>query len=149
MALAALIALPLTLALGQPRGNQNADTIEQLKRLDRAWLAAEKNHDVAYCERFFADDYVLVVASGRTYTKTQWLSALQSPGRAHYDVLRNDAIQVHLFGNVAILIDRTTVKGRDSRGRFFGGQYRVFRVMVRQNGRWRAAGAVMNTIRPN
>ncbi|MGH9355548.1 MAG: nuclear transport factor 2 family protein [Terriglobia bacterium] len=144
--LVALIAVP-SIALGQTPANQSGDVVEQLKQLDRAWLNAEKNDDVAYCEKFFAPSYVLVQASGKMYTKDEWLAVLRSPNRSHYDVLTNDQIQVHLFGNVAILTDHTTVKGHDSKGQTFGGQYRVFRVMIKQNGEWHGTGVVMNQIR--
>ena len=88
MILVTLVAVSSSLAFGQPSGGNNADVIEQLKQLDRAWLNAEKNDDVAYCEKFFAPSYVLVLASGKMYTKDEWLAVLRSPNRAHYDVLR-------------------------------------------------------------
>ncbi|MGH9377025.1 MAG: nuclear transport factor 2 family protein [Terriglobia bacterium] len=148
MILATLLTVSPSLALGQTSGGKNADVVEQLKQLDRAWLNAEKNDDVAYCEKFFADSYVLVLASGKMYTKDEWLAVLRAPSRSrsHYDVLSNDDIQVHLFGNVAILTDHTTIKGRDSKGQSFGGQYRVFRVMIKQNGEWHGTGVVMNQL---
>ncbi|MGH9355220.1 MAG: nuclear transport factor 2 family protein, partial [Terriglobia bacterium] len=145
--LVALMAVS-SIALGQTSTDQSGSGVEQLKQLDRAWLNAEKNDDVAYCEKFFAPSYVLVLASGKMYTKDEWLAVLRSPNRSHYDVLANDDIQVHLFGNVAILTDHTTVKGRDSKGQSFGGQYRVFRVVIKQNGEWHGTGVVMNQIQP-
>ncbi len=143
--LVAVMAVP-SWVLGQTPGKKGGDVIEQLKQLDRAWLNAEKNDDVAYCEKFFAASYVLVLASGKMYTKDEWLAVLRSPNRSHYDVLSNDDIQVHLFGNVAILTDHVTIKGRDSKGQSLGGQYRAFRVVIKQNGKWRATGVVMNQL---
>lgn len=143
--LIALMAVSST-ALGQTSGNKSGNVVAQLKQLDRAWLNAEKNDDVVYCEKFFAPSYVLVLASGKMYTKDEWLAILRSPNRSHYDVLTNDDIQVHLFGGVAILTDHTTIKGRDSKGQSFGGQYRVFRVVIKQNGQWHGTGVVMNQI---
>ncbi|HLI29690.1 MAG TPA: nuclear transport factor 2 family protein [Terriglobia bacterium] len=143
--LVALMTLS-ALALGQTPAKKDGSVIEQLKQLDRAWLKAEKNDDVSYCEKFFAPSYVLVRASGKMYTKDEWLAVLRSPNRPHYDVLSNDDIQVHLFGTVAILTDDVTAKGHDSKGQSFGGQYRAFRVMIKQNGRWRATGVVLNPL---
>jgi len=100
---------------------------------------------VAYCEKFFADSYVLVLADGQMLTKKQWLGILGSAAdRPTLQVLTPDDIQVHLFGDVAVLTDRTTIKGHDSKGNTMDGQYRVFRVIIKQNGTWRAAGVVMN-----
>ncbi|PYU68538.1 MAG: hypothetical protein DMG49_15695 [Acidobacteria bacterium] len=101
--------------------------------------------NVAYCEKFFADSYVLVLADGQMLTKKQWLGILGSAAdRPTLQVLTPDDIQVHLFGDVAVLTDRTTIKGHDSKGNTMDGQYRVFRVIIKQNGTWRAAGVVMN-----
>lgn len=124
-----------------------AVTVEELKQLDRKWLDAERRYDVAYCEKFFADSYVLVLADGQMLTKREWLGILGSATeRPTLEVLNPDDIQVQLFGNVAILTDRTTIKGHDSKGSSMDGQYRVFRVVIKQNGTWRASGVVMNKL---
>ncbi len=138
-------------ASGQTAGRATAGTgtaaEEQLKQIDRKWLDAEKRYDVAYCEKFFADSYVLVLADGQMLTKKQWLGTLGSAAdRPTLEVLSPDDIQVHMFGDVAILTDRTTIKGHDSKGNSMDGQYRVFRVVIKQNGTWRAAGVVMNKL---
>jgi ketosteroid isomerase-like protein len=135
-------------AFGQAAGTKDADVIEQLKKFDHDWLDAEKRDDVAYCEKYFADSYVLVVTGGKTYTKSEWLGVLRSPDHPTIEVLDPEDIQVHLHGKVAILVDRTTLKGHDSKGQAFGGEYRVFRVAIMQNGEWRATGVVMNPIQP-
>ena len=133
---------------GQGHPAKNADVIEQLKKFDHDWMDAERRDDVAYCEKYFADSYVLVVTGGKMYTKSEWLGVLKSPDHPTIEVLDPEDIQVHLHGNVAILVDRTTLKGHDSNGKEFGGQYRVFRVAIKQNGEWRATGVVMNPIKP-
>jgi ketosteroid isomerase-like protein len=133
---------------GQAVGKRGADVIEQLKQFDHDWLDAEKRDDVAYCEKYFADSYVLVVTGGKMYTKSEWLGVLKSPDHPVIESIDPEDIQVHLHGNMAILIDRTTLKGHDSKGKEFGGQYKVFRVVIKQGGEWRATGVVMNPIEP-
>jgi len=135
-------------AFGQAAGKKDGDVVEQLKQFDHDWLDAEKRDDVAYCEKRFAESYVLVVTGGKMYTKSEWLGVLKSPDHPVIELIDPEDIQVHLHGNMAILIDRTTLKGHDSKGQEFGGQYRVFRVVIKQNGEWRATGVVMNPIQP-
>jgi ketosteroid isomerase-like protein len=53
-------------------------------------------------------------------------------------------VKAHVFGNVAILTDHTTIKGHDSKGNSLDGEFNVFRVVTRQSGMWRATGVVMN-----
>jgi ketosteroid isomerase-like protein len=134
------------LAFGQVKSNSPASVEEELKKLDHKWLDSERTGDLDYCERFFADSYVLVLASGQTYTKDQWLGILRGPDRPTLEVLDPQEIKVHLFGNVAILTDHTTIRGHDSKGNRIDGEYNVFRVVIKQNGSWRATGVVMNQV---
>ena len=134
------------LAIAQVKSTASATIEEELKKLDHKWLDSERTGDLDYCEKFFADSYVLVLTNGKTYTKTQWLGILRGPERPTLEVLDPTDIKVHLFGNVAILTDHTTIKGHDSKGVRMDGEYNVFRVVIKQNGSWRATGVVMNQV---
>jgi ketosteroid isomerase-like protein len=117
---------------------------EDWKALDHKWLDSERTGDLDYLEKFFADSYVLVLANGQSYTKKEWLGILRSADRPTLLLLDPENIQVHVFGNVAILTDHTTIKGHDSKGNSLDGEFNVFRVVIKQNGSWRATGVVMN-----
>jgi ketosteroid isomerase-like protein len=136
------------LAFGQVKSSARAGVEEELKKLDHKWLDSERTGDLDYCEKFFADGYVLVLTNGQTYTKGQWLGILRGPDRPTFEVLDPENIKVHVFGNVAILTDHTTIKGHDSKGNRMDGEYNVFRVVTKQNGSWRATGVVMNQVAP-
>ena len=112
--------------------------------LDHKWLDSEKNGDLDYLEKFFADSYVLVLANGQSYTKKEWLDILRGPDRPTLLLLNPENVKAHVFGNVAILTDHTTIKGHDSKGNSLDGEFNVFRVVIKQNGMWRATGVVMN-----
>lgn len=112
--------------------------------LDHKWLDSEKNGDLNYLEKFFADSYVLVLADGQSFTKKEWLGILRGPDRPTLLLLNPENIKAHVFGNVAILTDHTTIKGRDSKGNSLDGEFNVFRVVIKENGMWRATGVVMN-----
>ena len=131
-------------AKAQSKSSAPAGVEEELKKLDRKWLDSERTGDLDYCEKFFADSYVLVLANGTMYTKAEWLGILRGPDRPTLEVLDPTNIQVHVFGNVAILTDHTTVKGHDSKGARLDGEFNVFRVVIKKNGNWQATGVVMN-----
>jgi ketosteroid isomerase-like protein len=131
-------------AKAQSKSSAPGAVEEELKKLDRKWLDSERTGDLDYCEKFFADSYVLVMANGAMYTKAEWLGVLRGPDRPTLEVLDPTNIQVHVFGNVAILTDHTTIKGRDSKGARLDGEFNVFRVVIRKNGSWQATGVVMN-----
>jgi ketosteroid isomerase-like protein len=141
--LVAILALA-PVAKGQVKTSTAAGVEEELKKLDHKWLDSERTGDLDYCEKFFADSYVLVLANGKMYTKAQWLGILRGPERPTLEVLDPEDIKVHVFGNVAILTDHTTIKGHDSKGVRIDGEYNVFRVVIKQNGSWKATGVVMN-----
>jgi ketosteroid isomerase-like protein len=131
-------------AKAQSRVGTPAGVEEEFKKLDHKWLDSERTGDLDYCEKFFADSYVLVLANGTMYTKAEWLAILRGPDRPTLEVLDPTSIRVHVFGNVAILTDHTTVKGHDSKGVRLDGEFNVFRVVIKQNGIWKATGVVMN-----
>ncbi len=134
------------LAYGQVKSGTTASVEEELKKLDHKWLDSERLGDLDYCEKIFAPSYVLVFPNGEMYTKDQWLGILRGPDRPTLLVLNPQDIKVHVYGNVAILTDHTTLKGHDSKGNSMDGEFNVFRVVIKQNGEWRATGVVMNAI---
>jgi ketosteroid isomerase-like protein len=132
------------LAFGQTKSAVTPSSGVDWKALDHKWLDSERTGDLDYLEKFFADSYVLVLANGQTYTKKEWLGILKGPDRPTLLTLDPENIQVHVFGNVAILTDHTTIKGHDSMGHSMDGEFNVFRVVIKQDGEWRATGVVMN-----
>ena len=140
----ALILSFAALAFGQTKSATPPAGGEDWKALDHKWLDSERTGDLDYLEKFFADSYVLVLANGQSYTKKEWLGILRSADRPTLLKLDPENIQVHVFGNVAILTDHTTIKGHDSKGNSLDGEFNVFRVVIKQNGSWRATGVVMN-----
>jgi ketosteroid isomerase-like protein len=144
MGVLALILACTPLAFGQEKNAAATSASMDWKALDHKWLDSERTGDLDYLGKFFADSYVLVLANGQTYTKKEWLGILRGPDRPTLLALDPENIQVHVFGNVAILTDHTTMKGHDSKGHSMDGEYNVFRVVIKQNGNWLATGVVMN-----
>jgi ketosteroid isomerase-like protein len=144
LAMLAFILCVGVLAYGQTKSAAPAKSGEDWAALDHKWLDSERTGDLDYLEKFFADSYVLVLADGTTYTKKEWLDILRGPDRPTLLTLNPEKVQAHVFGNVAILTDHTTIKGHDSKGNSLDGEYNVFRVVIKQNGAWHATGVVMN-----
>jgi ketosteroid isomerase-like protein len=140
--LLSLICAPL--AFGQTKTATTPAAGVDWKSLDHKWLDSERTGDLDYLEKFFADSYILVLANGQSYTKKEWLGILRSADRPTLLLLDPENIKVHVFGNVAILTDHTTIKGHDSKGNSLDGEFNVFRVVIKQDGSWRATGVVMN-----
>jgi len=131
-------------SFAQTKSAESATGTPDWTALDHKWLDSEKKGDLAYLEKFFAESYVLVLANGQSYSKKEWLGILKGPDHPTLLTLEPENIKVHVFGNVAILTDHTTVKGHDAKGNSLDGEFNVFRVVIKQNGMWRATGVVMN-----
>jgi ketosteroid isomerase-like protein len=138
-----------SMALRQEINKKGADTAEELRRLDHKALEAEKSLDVASLDRIFAPSYVLVLPNGVVYTKEKWLGILKSPEHPVIKAVDPEDIHVHLFGDLAILTDTTTLRSLDGKGQESVGAYRVFRVMLKQEGAWRVAAVELTQIKSN
>jgi ketosteroid isomerase-like protein len=144
MHVALLLAIIMVTPLVYGQMKSGAMSQQDWEKLDHKWLDSERLGDLAYCEKFFADSYVLVFPNGQAFTKAQWLGTLRGPDRPVLQVLNPENIKVHEFGDVAIITDHTTIKGHDGKGASLDGEYNVFRVVIKQNGMWKATGVVMN-----
>ena len=116
------------------------DVATTVRILDHVWLDAAHNRDIETMAWLFADNFVEIHPGGDIVNKQQQLDQIADPQRANLE-LHPDNIQVRYASpDVAVLTDVTTIRGL-SGGVKYDGKQRVIRVFVKQNGRWRAAGA--------
>ena len=132
------------IALGQapkkPTAAGGSSLENTIAIMDHIWLDAAHNRDSATLEWLFADDFVEVHPGGFIVNKHEQIEQIMDPERT-LNELHPDNIQVrYMSPEVAVLTDTTTIKGT-SGGVSYDGPQRVIRVFVKQNGRWRAAGA--------
>jgi ketosteroid isomerase-like protein len=80
--------------------------------LDTEYQAAVKNNDAATMDRILADDFVVVIGSGRTYTKADLLQAART-GRVHYEHQEDSEQTVRVWGDTAVVTAKLWAKGTD------------------------------------
>ena len=132
---------------GETKSKSESDAAETVTVLDHVWLDAAHNRDTGTMAWLFADDFVEIHPGGEVVDKQKQLDQIKDPKGDNLE-LHPDDIQVrYASSDVAILTDTTTIKGH-SGGTAYGGTYRTMRVFVKQNGRWRAAGAGITAIKP-
>ena len=126
-----------------------ADDEKELIELDKKWVEAAEKHDTVYLDQFFTDDFMEASAAsgGEVSNKANLFKKVHASERKVESITVDD-IHVHLYGDFAILTDRTVFKGTIG-GRDISGDYRVMRVFVRQQGRWRGAGAELCRMAPS
>ena len=136
----------LVLVLGQVSLTKAEDEAQQLTRLKKQWSEAEVNRDTGFLEKLYADDLEIGTSQGDVLTKQQMMDRVKDPEHK-WGQVDSDHIQVRVYGNVAVMTDRTTVKGVDH-GKPFGGVYRFIRIFVKQQGRWRVVLAQATPLKP-
>jgi len=116
--LATLVAILgfATLASAQTKPAAGPSVEEELKKLDHKWLDSERLLDVDYCEKFFADSYILVFPNGQPYTKKEWLGILRGPDHPTITMLDPEDIQVHVFETWQFSPITRRLKGTTARG---------------------------------
>jgi ketosteroid isomerase-like protein len=80
--------------------------------LDDQYQAAVKANDYTTMEKILADDYVLVLGTGRTYTKADLIGQAKRATEQWEHQEEVDGSQtVHLWGNTAVVTAKLWVKG--------------------------------------
>ena len=145
----ALLAVSWSVAVAQSHTGQTAQKespTEIVKVLDHIWLDAAYNHDTGTMAWLFAKDFVEVHPGGEIVNGQQQIDQIKDPKNSMKE-LHPDNIQVRYASpDVAVLTDTTTIRSQS--GTPYNGTYTVIRVFVKQQGRWRAAGAGITAITP-
>ncbi len=141
LAVAALTVAASSLALGQITGkkadyaNQKTDSAEQaVMQMEHEFAASVEKSDTVTYGRLVGDDYTFTTEDGVVRTKAVLIASFKS-GERNYESVSFDDIKVRLYGNTAVVIGRSTVKGQN-KGQDIGGQYRYTRVYVKRQRRW-------------
>jgi ketosteroid isomerase-like protein len=104
-----LVFRPAMSATDKTRSS-DADDSKIVAALDTQYQAAVKKNDAATMGRILADDFVLVIGSGKTYSKADLLAEARS-GRFHYE-RQDDADQtVRVWGDTAVITAKLWAKG--------------------------------------
>ena len=142
-----IAAVPLAAAQKSSSSTAKADKTELLK-LDQQWLDAARNHDRAFLEQLWAPGFVEVIGHGVVLSREQLLDLISDKTRKGKPYV-DDIHVANYWGDVAVLTDHTTLKGHDSGSKAdLAGQYRVIRIYVKRNGKWRAIAAGLNLMSP-
>jgi ketosteroid isomerase-like protein len=98
-------------SLAAATSNPAADE-KTVAALDSEYQAAVKNNDAATMDRILADGFVVVLGSGKTYTKVDLLQAART-GRIQYEHQEDSDQTVRVWGETAIVTAKLWTKGVD------------------------------------
>ena len=94
-------------------GHANSDSDQKaVSALDTKYQAAVKNNDTTTMDRVLADDFVVVLGTGKTYNKADLLNMARK-NQIHYEHQDESEQTVRVWGDTAVVTARLWAKGMD------------------------------------
>ena len=133
VALAAVVALLALPALAQG-GKEHGNIEQQIASLDDQFSQAFGKADVAFMEKYLADNYTGIHSDGKLSTKAQEIEHVKS-SNLKWDYVKVRDRQIHSYGNMVVLVQLASSKGTLA-GKPYSGEYNTTHVWVKRNGNW-------------
>ena len=143
---AAILALAVAIPSLAPVQARVDRVEEELTKLAIAWGEAFYTRDVAFADRFLADDYTGTEEKGIVMTKVQEIEDLKSGVHLSTSGVLDD-MKVRVYGDAAVVTGRNTVKGL-YQGKEFTSRYRWTHTLIRRDGRWQCVASHISRISP-
>lgn len=94
-------------------GHANTESDQKaVSALDTKYQAAVKNNDATTMDRVLADDFVVVLGTGKTYDKADLLNMART-NQIHYEHQDESEQTVRVWGDTAVVTARLWAKGMD------------------------------------
>ncbi len=134
--LSLLLALCFVLSAFNPSAAQTkADpATAKILALEAKWNDAYKRNDAAGMESVLADDFIITVEDGTTFSKTGYL-AHTADSALHLQISEMSDFRVRMHGNIAIVTGAYHEKGT-SKERPYESRHRFTDVWMKTNGSW-------------
>jgi len=108
-----VLAMAILPAIAGGHANPSVDDDQKaVAALDRQYQEAVKNNDAATMDRLLADTFVVVLGSGKVYSKADLLKIARS-GRIQYEHQEDTDQTVRVWGDTAVITARIWLKGTD------------------------------------
>ncbi|MGH9355500.1 MAG: nuclear transport factor 2 family protein, partial [Terriglobia bacterium] len=105
-----VLVLGISLAPALKAQDQNQDVVQKLTKIKQQWSEAEMNKDTSFLNKLWADDCVFGTSLGTVMNKPELIALIKGTTRKVTE-LHSDDIHLRLYGNTAIMTDRTTMRG--------------------------------------
>ena len=105
-----------------------------MRQIESEVSTAYLKGDTAVLDRIWADEYTFTPPNGMVINKADYLAMLKS-GVVKYESFDPENIEVHVYGDTAVVTGLVTVKGRVP-GHTINGQDRFLTVYVKRQERW-------------
>jgi ketosteroid isomerase-like protein len=136
-----VLAVPAAWAQTTPPAPEQA-----LLTIENDWSQASMKRDAVALERFYADEYIFTNEDGVASNKTKEIADIKT-GAFRLTAFKFSNMQVHLYGDVAVVTGQNTIKGTwEDIPRNISGPYRFTDVFVKRGGRWQCVASQSSRI---
>lgn len=129
--------------------SSRSDLEKQLWEIDQKWRQGAQTKNFDYLNELWTDQFFEILPKGQVVSKPELLSLLSKIDKGSgFGATLSDFKLTAVYGDFAIGTDVTTATGLvvDGRSVQEAGKYQSVRFFVRENGKWRVAGAAFTPI---
>ena len=117
---------------------------QEVLQFERDACKAFLEADVVALERVLTPDFTLTLSNGEVSTRSDEINELRS-GKVHYDVFENYDMLARLYGDTAVVLGKTRVKGIAD-GKPFDRVVQFTDTLIKRDGRWQLAAGHVSRI---
>jgi len=117
---------------------------QELLKLMNDWMNAEVKADMAFLDRFIAEDCVITDPVGAVWTKAQFLGGLKS-GEGAVLTSMLDNMKARIYGDAAVVNGRMTATQK-FQGKDISGQYQCTDMFIKKAGQWQCVAIHLSMI---
>jgi Domain of unknown function (DUF4440) len=117
---------------------------EEVLQFEREACKAFLDADVTMLERVLTPEFTLTLSNGEVSTRADEINELRS-GKVHYDVFENYDMLARLYGDTAVVLGKTRVKGIAD-GKPFDRVVQFTDTLIKRDGRWQLAAGHVSRI---
>lgn len=107
--------------------------------LENKWNAAYKQGDIATMESLLADDFIITVEDGSTFSKSGYI-AHNGDSTVHVEITEMSGLNVRMHGNAAVVTGAYHEKGV-SKGKPYDYHDRFTDMWMNINGKWQVVAS--------
>ena len=134
-----VMALAAAVQAQAPPQTQAGSDEQELVKLENDWLQAFFENDVAFADRFLADDYMGTDEHGVVKTKAQEIAEIKAGAHLSTSGVL-DNIRVRVYGDAAVVTGRRIMKGL-FQGKEYRSPYLWTDIFIKRGGRWQCVAS--------
>ncbi len=140
----ALLVLAIGAQSQTPAQTSSSSGEQELIALFHVWMDAEVKADLAFIDRFVAEDCVITDPAGNVWTKAQFLGGLKS-GEGAVKSAVIDNMRARVYGDAAVVTGRM-ISTQTFQGKDISGQYQCTDTLIKKDGRWQVVAIHLSMI---